>query len=171
MTLKEGDLIPDATFVVMENGTPAARTTDDLFSGRNIALFGLPGAYTPVCHKEHLPGIVGMRDVLVESGIDAVACTSVNDVFVLQRWAEELDVKDKILMLADGNADFAVKSGLEIDMTKYGLGIRSNRYAMLVADKKVMLVSVENAIMDHKVSSASNLADQVDNKVDLKATG
>jgi len=161
MILKQGDQLPEATFVVMDQRSPAAKTTEDIFAGRNVAVFGLPGAYTPVCHKEHLPGIVGMHDTLTQHGIDVVACTAVNDAFVLDRWAEDLGAKDKVLMLADGNADFALKAGLAIDMTRYGLGVRSNRYAMLVADKKVTLICVEDAIMDHKVSSAASLSSQV----------
>jgi len=162
MTMKKGDLIPDAQFVVMEDGNPVAKTTDDLFGGQNVALFGLPGAYTPVCHKEHLPGIVQLHDVLRQNGIDLIACTAVNDVFVLNRWADELGANDKVLMLADGNAEFAIKSGLAFDMRRYGLGVRSSRYAMLVADKKVTLLSIEGEVMEHKVSSAQHLNKQVE---------
>ncbi len=162
MTLKQGDYIPDATFVTMGENGPEAATAEEIFANRSVALFGLPGAYTPVCHKEHLPGIIALSATLVQNGIDTVACTSVNDVFVMQRWAEELGAHGDVLMLADGNADFAVKSGLAIDLRRYGLGIRSNRYAMLVADRRVAVVSVEETFIDHKVSSAASLYEHVD---------
>lgn len=161
MTLKQGDQIPEATFIVMGDNGPEAKSTDEIFGGRSVALFGVPGAYTPVCHKEHLPGILALHDTFKESGIDTIACTAVNDIFVLEQWANELGSHGKILMLADGNADFAVKSGVALDLRRYGLGIRSNRYAMLLADQTVNLISVEEAFTDHKVSSAASLNSQV----------
>jgi peroxiredoxin len=165
MTLREGDRLPDATFVVMEASGPELRSTGDIFGGRRVALFGLPGAYTPVCHKEHLPGIVSLLDTLQSHGIDTVACTAVNDVFVLSRWARDHGTRGKILMLADGNADFAVKSGLAVDLTQFGLGIRSNRYAMLVSDGSVSLLSIEDALSDHRKSSAASLCAKMDETI------
>jgi peroxiredoxin len=157
MTVRQGDRLPDAMFMIMEDTGPEVRSTSDIFDDRNVALFGLPGAYTPICHREHLPGIVALHDALREHGIDTVACTAVNDVFVLNRWAKELGALQKILMLADGNAEFAVKAGLAVDLTEFGLGIRSNRYAMLVANGSVKLLNIEDVLNAHEKSSAASL--------------
>jgi peroxiredoxin len=153
--IKEGERLPEASFVVMENGAASMISAQEVFSGRRVALFGLPGAFTPVCHKEHMPGIVLMVDALQKSGIDVVACTAVNDVFVLHRWARDHAAQRKVLMLADGNADFAVRAGLAVDLSEFGLGIRSNRYAMVVRDGAVELLSVESELSGHGVSSAA----------------
>jgi glutaredoxin/glutathione-dependent peroxiredoxin len=157
MTMKPGDRLPETAFVVMGASGPEVRTTSDVFHGRRVALFGVPGAYTPVCHAEHLPGIVSLCGTLHQHGIDTVACTSVNDIFVLDRWARELGAVEKVLMLSDGNADFAIKSGLAVDLRKFGLGYRSNRYAMLVANATVRLLNVEDVLMRHDKSSAANM--------------
>ncbi len=162
MTVKEGDLLPEAAFVVMGPNGPDLKSTHDIFDGRRVALFGLPGAYTPICHREHLPGIVALHGTLTRHGIDTVACTAVNDVFVLERWAADHGAQEKILMLADGNAVFAVRSGLTIDLSQYGLGIRSNRYAMVVADGRVAMLSVEDGVMTHDKSSAASLCEWMD---------
>lgn len=162
MTIKEGDRLPDSVFVVMGESGPETRSVSDVFDGQKVALFGMPGAYTPVCHKEHLPGIVALHDILKQKGIDTVACTAVNDIFVMDRWAQELGGKDKVAMLADGNGDFAVNTGLAVDMSKYGLGIRSNRYAMIAIDRVVQLVSIEDMVMHHEKSSARIVTDQLD---------
>ena len=138
--IKEGERLPDASFVVMEAAGARMCTTREIFEGRRVALFGLPGAYTPVCHKEHLPGIASLCHSLRNGGIDTVACTAVNDVFVLHRWARDHGVQRKVLMLADGNADFAVKTGLAVDLSDFGLGVRANRYAMIVEDGVVQLL-------------------------------
>lgn len=155
--IKEGERLPDASFVVMERGRALIKTTEDVFKGRRVALFGLPGAFTPVCHREHLPGIVSLADTLLEKGMDIIACTAVNDVFVLERWARDHRAQSKITMLADGNADFARKAGLAVDLSEFGLGIRSNRYAMVAVNGSVELLSVEEALSDHNRSSASAL--------------
>lgn len=157
MAISEGDLLPETTFVTMDGADPVAKTTTDFFDGRNIALFGLPGAYTPVCHKEHLPGIIKLTDVLKENGIDEVACTAVNDIFVLDRWSRELGGDQIITMLADGNGEFAATTGLALDLSRYGLGIRSNRFAMLVANRTVTTLSIEVMHNDHDKSSAEAL--------------
>ncbi len=109
MTLKQGDKLPDAMFGVMTAEGPELKSTAEIFRGHRVALFGLPGAYTPVCHRQHLPGIVALQPMLESHGIDTVACTAVNDVFVLDRWAKEVGARGKIVMLADGNGDFAGK--------------------------------------------------------------
>ena len=134
MTIKVGDRLPEATFTVMGADGPAPKSTADVFKGRKIALFAVPGAYTPTCHKQHMPGFVDRVGELEAKGIDAVACTAVNDIFVLTNWAKDTGATAKITMLSDGNADFAKKIGLDIDLTKFGLGVRSKRYSMLVED-------------------------------------
>jgi peroxiredoxin len=155
--IKEGERLPDASFVIMESQGARMCATKDIFEGRKVALFGLPGAYTPVCHKEHLPGIAALFDSLIGGGIDVVACTAVNDIFVLHRWARDHGVQRKVMMLADGNADFAVKAGLAIDLSEFGLGIRTNRYAMIVSNGVVKALGVEDTISDHDKSSAASL--------------
>lgn len=164
MTLKEGDRLPEAAFFVMSDNGPEVRTTADVFDGRTVALFGLPGAYTPVCHASHLPGIVRMHDTLVKQGVDIVACTAVNDIFVLDRWSMEVGALGKIFMLADGNADFATRCGLSVDLRKYGLGLRSNRYAMVVRDGVVVMLGVEDVLMHHDKSSADTLHSKLQEK-------
>ncbi len=160
--IKEGDRLPDTSFVVMESGVPEVKSTRAIFEGRRVALFGLPGAYTPVCHKEHLPGIVSLSDKLKGLGIDLVACTSVNDVFVLDRWSKDHGARGKVRMLADGSAEFAIKTGLAVDLSEFGLGVRSSRYAMIVADGALSLLSVEDTLSDHAKSSATFLCTAIE---------
>lgn len=155
--IKVGEAVPDAAFTVMGPTGPKVRTTAEIFGGRSVALFAVPGAYTPTCHKQHLPGIIALADQILSQGIDMVACTAVNDIFVMERWAEDLGGSGKVHMLADGNAEFALKSGLAVDLSKYGLGVRSNRYVMLVGNGNVRLLNVEDVIMQHDKSSASTL--------------
>lgn len=155
--IAEGDLLPDVTFVAMSDDGPVLVSTDELCLGRNVALFGLPGAYTPVCHKEHLPGIIAMYETLCGAGVDTIACTSINDIYVLDHWSKELNAAGKVAMLADGNAEFVTKCGLLTDMSRHGLGYRSKRYALLAADKKVTMINIEVNEYDHDLSSAKTL--------------
>lgn len=161
MTIKVGDHLPDSKFTVMGADGPAPKTTADVFSGKKVALFAVPGAYTPTCHQQHVPGFVARIDELKTKGIDAIVCTAVNDVFVLTHWSKDTGADGKILMLADGNADFARKLGLEIDLTQFGLGVRSKRYSMLVDDGVVMKLNVEDAPPQHDKSSAETLCSQI----------
>ncbi len=112
MMIKAGEQIPDAVFTTMGPAGPEARSTADIFHGRAVALFAVAGAYTPTCHKQHLPGIIALSDEIKRMGIDTVACIAVNDIFVLDHWANEHGGTEKVLMLADGNAEFALKTGL-----------------------------------------------------------
>lgn len=162
MTIKVGDRLPEATFTVMAADGPAPMTTADVFKGRKVALFAVPGAYTPTCHKDHMPGFVERVAELKAKGIDAVACTAVNDVFVMTNWAEDTGASGKITMLADGNADFAKAIGLDIDLTKFGLGIRSKRYSMLVDDGVVKSLNIDEAPPAHDKSSAATLCSIID---------
>jgi len=128
--------------------------TRDLFAGKKVALFAAPGAYTPTCHKQHMAGFVQNYDELKKK-VDAVACTAVNDVFVLTAWAKDSKADGKIQMLADGSAEFAKKLGLDIDLTARGLGVRSKRYSMVVEDGVVKALNVEDAPPSHDKSSAA----------------
>ncbi|WBO21415.1 peroxiredoxin [Sphingomonas abietis] len=158
MTIKIGDTIPDVTFTTMtENGPePVGK---DFFAGKTVALFAVPGAFTPTCSAKHLPGFIDKTAALREKGVDAIACTSVNDVFVMGAWAKSAGAGD-VLMLADGNAAFADAVGLTMDGAKYGMGTRSQRYSMLIEDGVVKQLNVE-APGEFKVSTADYLLGQL----------
>lgn len=162
MTIKVGDTIPEAKFTVMGKDGPAERTTADVFSGKKVALFAVPGAYTPTCNNEHLPGFIGRFDELKKKGIDTIACTAVNDVFVLNAWAKDTGAAGKIDMLADGSGVFAKALGLDIDLSPFGLGVRSKRYAMLVDDGVVKVLNIEDAPPQAIKSSAETLCSMID---------
>jgi peroxiredoxin len=143
MTIKVGDKLPDSTFMTMgPDGAPKPMKTSDVFAGKKVALFAVPGAYTPTCHKQHMVGFVQNYDELKKK-VDMVVCTAVNDVFVLTAWARDSKADGKIQMLADGSAEFAKKIGLEVDLTARGLGVRSRRYSMIVQDGVVKSLNIE----------------------------
>jgi glutaredoxin/glutathione-dependent peroxiredoxin len=162
MTVKIGDRLPEATFMAMGAEGPKPMTTAEVFGGKKVALFAVPGAYTPTCHKAHMPGFVSRAAELKAKGFDTIACTSVNDAFVLAQWAKDTGAEGKILMLADGSADFAKKTGLEIDLTARGLGVRSKRYSMAVENGVVKILNVEDAPPQHDKSSAETLCSMID---------
>ncbi|MFO7298174.1 MAG: peroxiredoxin [Pseudomonadota bacterium] len=157
MTIKVGDRLPEATFTIMGPEGPKPVTTSEVFGGKKVALFAVPGAYTPTCHKQHMPGYVANAEEFKNKGFDMIACTAVNDIFVLSQWAKDTGAEGKITMLADGSAEFAKKIGLDIDLTARGLGIRSKRYSMIVEDGVVKVLNVEDAPPQHDKSSASTL--------------
>ena len=158
MTIKVGDRLPDSTFMTMgPDGAPKPAKTAEVFGGKKVALFAVPGAYTPTCHKQHMAGFVQNYDELKSKKFDVVACTSVNDIFVLTNWAKDSKADGKILMLADGSAEFAKKVGLEIDLGARGLGTRSKRYSMIVEDGVVKALNLEDAPPNHDKSSAVSL--------------
>jgi peroxiredoxin len=157
MTIKVGDKLPQATFRVMTADGPAAKTTDDIFKGRKVALFAVPGAFTPTCHKNHLPGYLARADEIKAKGVDAIAVTGVNDVFVMDAWAKATEGLGKIEFLSDGNADFAKEIGLSLDGSGFGLGTRSQRYSMLVEDGVVKSLNVEDAPGKADISGAEAL--------------
>lgn len=165
MTIKIGDRLPDAAFTVMGPDGPGQMTTAEAFGGKKVALFAVPGAYTPTCHMKHMPGFLQHLDELKQKGVDAVMCTAVNDIFVLDYWARDTGAKGKVTMLADGNADFARKIGLEIDLGSRGFGVRSKRYAMLVDDGVVKQLNVENVPSEHTVSSAETMCSQIGSRL------
>lgn len=162
MTIKIGDPLPDMTFTTMGANGPEPKTTAEVFGGKKVALFAVPGAYTPSCHKGHMPGFVQRVDELKSKGVDTIACTAVNDIFVLTNWAKASGADGKILLLADGNGEFARKLGLEVDLSGHGLGVRSNRYAMLVEDGVVKVLNVEDSPPKHDKSSAATLCSMID---------
>ena len=143
MTIKVGDRIPDATLYVMSDQGPQAVKAAEFFKGKKVALFALPGAFTPTCSAKHLPGFIERHPELKAKGVDKVACVSVNDAFVMEAWGKSQNAGEKVDMLADGNGDFTRALDLEMDATGYGMGKRSKRYAMVVDDGVVKAVSVE----------------------------
>ena len=157
MTIKIGDRLPQTTFRVMTADGPGAKTTDDVFKGRKVVLVAVPGAFTPTCHRNHLPGYVRHADEIRAAGIDAIAVTAVNDVFVLKAWSGTTGADGKVEMLSDGNADFAKAIGLSFDATARGLGIRSQRYSMVVEDGVVTSLNVEGTPAEADISGAENL--------------
>ncbi|MCZ8132882.1 MAG: peroxiredoxin [Steroidobacteraceae bacterium] len=153
MTIKVGERVPSATLRLMTKDGPQNVTTDQLFAGRKVVLFSVPGAFTPTCHARHLPGYLEQHDALKARGVDAVACVAVNDVFVMDAWGKAAGVGDRILMLADGNADFTRALGLELDASGFGMGTRGKRFAMLIVDGVVSQLHVESA-GEFRVSAA-----------------
>ncbi len=162
MTLKVGDKLPEATFNVMTADGPKPMTTAELCGGKKVALFAVPGAYTPTCHKSHMPGFVERAAELKAKGFDTIACTSTNDIFVLTKWAEDTGATGKIVMLADGSADFAKKAGLEMDLSARGMGMRSKRYAMAIEDGVVKVLNIEDTPGTADKSSAETLCSNID---------
>ena len=160
MTIKVGDKVPSATLMEMKGGKPQPVSTDEIFRGKKIALFALPGAFTPTCSAKHLPGFVQNSDKLKSKGVDAIACVSVNDAFVMGAWGENQGAGGKVMMLADGNGDFTRALGLEMDATKYGMGKRSQRFSMLVDDGVVKQLNVEEPGA-YSVSSAEHMLQQL----------
>jgi peroxiredoxin len=143
MTIKVGDTLPSITLKYMNKDGMQTATTDDLFKGKKAILFGLPGAFTPTCSAKHLPGFVTHADDLKQKGVEVIACLSVNDAFVMDAWGKAQNAGEKVLMLADGNADFAKATGLTMDGTGYGMGLRTSRWAMVLEDGKVKTLNVE----------------------------
>lgn len=160
MTIKVGDRLPDVTFMEMTADGPQPRTTADVFGGKTVALFAVPGAFTPTCSVKHLPGFVEKAAAFVDKGIDEIVCTSVNDVFVMGAWGEQAGAAEKVRMLADGNGAFASAIGLELDASGFGMGQRSQRYSMLVKDSVVDSLNVEDGA-EFKVSSADYMLTQL----------
>lgn len=142
MTIKEGDKLPQATLYEMQDGRPTPVTTDDLFAGKKVVVFAVPGAFTPTCSQAHLPGYVVNLDAIKEKGVDSIVCLSVNDAFVMDAWGKSANA-DGIIMVGDGNGEFTKALGLEMDGSGFGLGTRSQRYAMIVEDGVVVKLNIE----------------------------
>jgi peroxiredoxin len=161
MTIKVGDKLPAAQFRVMTADGVQVTTTDDIFKGKKVALFAVPGAYTGTCHKMHMPSIFLNAYALKDKGIDTIAVVSVNDAFVMSAWKRDTDQRDEAIFLADGNADFTKAIGLEMDASGNGLGIRSKRYSMLVDDGTVKLLNLEAVPSKVEVSGGDTLLSQL----------
>jgi len=153
MPIKIGDTVPTASLTQLGADGPEALSTADLFSGKTVIVFGVPGAFTPTCSEAHLPGFLAQLDALKAKGVDTVACITVNDPFVVTAWAKAQGVNG-ITMLCDGNADYVSELGMDIDMSARGFGIRSSRFAMIVKDGTVAHVAQEAIPKDHGISSA-----------------
>lgn len=160
MTIAVGDHLPQATFMTPTEEGPAPISSDEIFKGKTVALFAVPGAFTPTCSAKHLPGFKEHAAELKAKGVDAIACVSVNDVFVMKAWAKDQGTGEEILMLADGNGDFTKALGLEMDGSKFGLGTRSRRYSLVAKDGVVEQLNLE-AGGEFKVSSADYLLEHL----------
>ena len=156
MAIKAGDRMPSGTLKTMTKDGPKDITTDDLFKGKKVVLFSVPGAFTPTCDAKHLPGFVQLADQIKAKGVDTIACIAVNDVFVMNAWGKHSGVGDKILMIADGNGTYAKALGLELDASGYGMGTRGQRFAIVVKDGVAEQVDIE-APGQFKVSSAEHI--------------
>ncbi|MEP3275364.1 MAG: peroxiredoxin [Stappiaceae bacterium] len=155
MTIAVGDNLPAATFKIMTSEGPAETSTADVFAGKKVVLFALPGAFTPTCHLNHLPGFLENYDTIISKGVDSIAVVSVNDVFVMGAWEKETGGNGKILYLADGNCEFTKAIGMDIYLDAPGFGIRSKRYAMIVDDGVVKSINLEENPGQATVSGAA----------------
>ena len=160
MTIQVGDKLPSIDVQYKTEDGVKTINTDELFAAKKVVVFALPGAFTPTCSASHLPGYVVNSDKLFDKGIDRIICLSVNDAHVMRAWGEDQNVEDRVMMIADGNADFSRAVGLEVDLSVGGMGIRSQRYAMVVNDGVVELLNVE-APREFKISDAETILDSL----------
>ncbi|MEM7431701.1 MAG: peroxiredoxin [Pseudomonadota bacterium] len=143
MTIAAGEKMPAGGFGVMTESGPGQISTDELFAGKKVVLFSVPGAFTPTCSLNHLPGFVDQADDFMGKGVDTIACMAVNDVFVMHAWGQERSVGDKVMMLSDGNGDYTKALGLELDASGFGMGMRGQRFAIVVGDGTATKVAIE----------------------------
>jgi len=161
MTIKIGDSLPEANFIIMSNDGPAQISTADLCKGKKVVLFSVPGAFTPTCHANHLPGFLEHMDAIKEKGVDEIAVVSVNDVHVMDAWARASKAMGKIRFLSDGSAEFAKAIGMDIDLGAVGMGLRSKRYSMIVEDGKLTALNLEENPGQAVASSAAVILGQL----------
>lgn len=161
MAIAIGDRLPEATFRVMEDDGIKTLSTGEVFGGKKVVLFAVPGAFTPTCHLKHLPGFIESAGDFKQHGVESVVCIAVNDPFVLAAWAEKSGGKDKVLFLSDGNAEFTKKAGMDFDGSGVGLGTRSKRYAALVEDGVVKALNVEDSPGVAVESTAAKILDRL----------
>ncbi len=154
MSISVGDKIPAATVTTMTDEGPQPISSEDFFAGRKVVMFGVPGAFTPTCHNQHLPGFVRHLDAIKAKGVDTIACLSVNDVFVLDAWAQSADAGKAVTFLADGNAELTKALGLELDASGFGMGTRSQRFSMIVDDGVVQAINIEPQAGQAEVTGA-----------------
>jgi len=152
-----GDKLPESTLMIMTAEGPTPVSTNDVFAGKKVILFGLPGAFTPTCHKTHLPGFVANADAIKAKGVDTIACISVNDVFVMAAWGNQVSPDGKVLMLADGNGDFAKATGTDVDSSAFGMGIRCQRYSMIIEDGVVTALNIGDERGQAEISGAETI--------------
>jgi len=143
MTISSGEKMPSGTFGVMTDAGPGSMSSDELFAGKKVVLVSVPGAFTPTCSLNHLPGFVDQADQLTAKGVDTVACMAVNDVFVMDAWGKDRGVGEKVVMLADGNGEYSRALGLELDASGFGMGMRGQRFAIVVDDGVATHVAIE----------------------------
>jgi peroxiredoxin len=161
MTISVGETLPEASFKVMTADGAKTLTTADVFAGKKVVLFGVPGAFTPTCSNNHLPGYLENRDAILSRGVDTIAVVSVNDQYVMSAWARFTGAEDKILFLADGSAAFAKATGLDLDLNAGGLGTRAKRFSMIVDDGKVTVLNIEDSPGQAVESGAAKLMEQL----------
>lgn len=161
MPIAAGDRLPDVTFRILSETGPKPLSTADVFAGKSMVLFGVPGAFTPTCHKTHLPGFLKEAEAFKAKGIAGIAVVAVNDPFVMATWAKETGGEGVITFLSDGNAEFAKATGLDVDLSVAGLGIRNRRFSMLVEDGVVKRINIEEAPGKAELSSAETLICQL----------
>ena len=160
MTINVGDSMPSGQFTTMTSEGPAPLSTDELFGGKTVVIFSVPGAFTPTCSMNHLPGFVDQADALKSKGVDTIACMAVNDVFVMDAWGSDRNVGDHVLMLADGNGDYTKALGLELDASGFGMGTRGQRFSIIVKDGVVAELNIEEG-GEFRVSSAEHALEQL----------
>ena len=160
MAISQGDTLPDAELTVVTGDGPDKKQAKDIFSGRKVVLFAVPGAFTPTCHNNHMPGFVENADAMREKGVDEIVVVAVNDPFVMGQWREASGAKD-ITFVADGNADFTRALGMDADLSVAGLGTRSKRYAMIVDDNRVAFMDVEDSPGEVKKSGAAQVMENL----------
>lgn len=159
MTISNGEQMPTGSFSIMTADGPGSISTDELFSGKKVVLFSVPGAFTPTCSMKHLPGFIENAAGLKANGVDTIACMAVNDVFVMDAWGKDQDAGDKVMMLADGNAEYSKALGLDLDASGFGMGTRGQRFSIIVEDGVATQVNVEGP-GEFKVSTAETALEQ-----------
>tara|TARA_B100000925_G_C21809767_1_gene388275 strand:+ start:198 stop:686 length:489 start_codon:yes stop_codon:yes gene_type:complete len=162
MTIKPGDKLPDATLMHLTDAGPAPISTEELFGGKTVALFAVPGAFTPTCSNQHLPGFIEKSEELRAAGVDTIVCMSVNDAFVMGAWGKQQGAAGKVMMVGDGNAELTEKMGLSVDSSGFGMGIRSVRFSMIVRDGVLETLNIEKNPGQAVNSGADNLLSQLD---------
>ncbi|MGB0315016.1 MAG: peroxiredoxin [Parvibaculales bacterium] len=161
MTIKPGDKLPDATLMHLTDAGPAPISTEELFGGKTVALFAVPGAFTPTCSNQHLPGFIEKSEELRAAGVDTIVCMSVNDAFVMGAWGQQQGANGKVMMVGDGNAELTQKMGLSVDSSGFGMGTRSVRFSMIVRDGVLETLNIEQNPGQAVDSGAENLLSQL----------
>ena len=161
MTIKPGDKLPDATLMHLTDAGPAPISTEELFGGKTVALFAVPGAFTPTCSNQHLPGFIEKSEELRAAGVDTIVCMSVNDAFVMGAWGQQHGAAGKVMMVGDGNAELTQKMGLSVDSSGFGMGTRSVRFSMIVRDGVLETLNIEQNPGQAVDSGAENLLSQL----------